>query len=501
MFQLPFLSSVWPFQETGITKTMTRGIVRRVVITTVLVFTFFIFLFISQYLRDHFLTLYWEGYVLEKAYHSTNFIEELESDPHYQVIIERLELVGMVFTDGSEAQDVWFVEGYDTSEVIDDIHLGEGMPFNYAITVLRSIFSSGEGLIGVINPDIANVKMIVPNRIVKQQIGWFYFRTVLYVAIGLAINVMILHYLLTRQLSRNISNLFSGLYGQSIVDKKEKNNQDQEIKEYVEGWQEVLKHHIDEQARLASLGAGTSRLVHDVRNLLASLVLVSDRLQMMGEEEKKLGKRMSVSINQALSLCDWAARYTSAKRQVLNVDEYLLRDIVDEVLSFVHFHDPQNLVQLENNCSPDIKVICERTLLFRVIYNLSLNAAQAMQARSKGGRLYIHALTENDQTIISIIDNGPGIPPESRGYIMSPHEGIGSPEGTGLGILIAIDLISWHRGKINLVKTDKNGTHFDVILPFDKDAITISEKFVESANHGTIAMADKKASATKNLGR
>jgi len=58
-------------------------------------------------------------------------------------------------------------------------------------------------------------------------------------------------------------------------------------------------------------------LAHDIRNLLASLQLNAERLQASeGARERKLGTSLEGSIQQAMTLVDWAAMYTSTKRKI-----------------------------------------------------------------------------------------------------------------------------------------------------------------------------------------
>ena len=90
---------------------------------------------------------------------------------------------------------------------------------------------------------------------------------------------------------------------------------------------------------------------------------------------------MQGGVEQALSLVEWAALYTSDKRENLDVRKTALQPLVDDALNFVRMHDPRQKVELENRCPPDVQVVAEPTLMFRIIYNLVLNAMQAMKSQ------------------------------------------------------------------------------------------------------------------------
>ena len=119
---------------------------------------------------------------------------------------------------------------------------------------------------------------------------------------------LILRVVLRRVVLRSLDDLFIGLYRRGLTGSPEKIKGGQQTVANVEKFHEQLQAHIEEQARLASLGAGASHLAHDIRNLLASLQLNAERLKASeGPRERKLGASLEGSIQQALMLVDWAA--------------------------------------------------------------------------------------------------------------------------------------------------------------------------------------------------
>ena len=227
--------------------------------------------------------------------------------------------------------------------------------------------------------------------------------------------------------------------------------------------------HIDEQARLASLGVGASFLAHDMRNLLASLHLNAEQLvQMPGEKEQRIGKRLSNAIEQAMSLAEWATLYTSHKRDNSNVSRQKLEPVIADALNFVRLHDPKRRVQLINECDANVEVVAETTLMFRIVYNLVLNAMQSMKAQSGHKRITIEARSDDQACTLYVSDTGPGLPNAGAGTLLMPHmSGFGRPDGTGLGLKIVVDLLSWHGGKIEVARADSHGTHFKITIPHD----------------------------------
>jgi two-component system sensor histidine kinase HydH len=96
-----------------------------------------------------------------------------------------------------------------------------------------------------------------------------------------------------------------------------------------------------------------------------------------------------------------------------------------------------------------------------VFLNLVTNAVQAMA--DTGGRISIHAESENDYLVVSVADTGPGISAEDLQKIYDPFFTRRS-EGTGLGLTIVHRIIDEHGGHIE-AESSPDGTTFTVSLP------------------------------------
>ncbi|AOS45382.1 Sensor protein ZraS [Lacunisphaera limnophila] len=99
----------------------------------------------------------------------------------------------------------------------------------------------------------------------------------------------------------------------------------------------------------------------------------------------------------------------------------------------------------------------------RVLQNLVTNAREAL-ARRQGARVVLSARREGRQCLISVADNGPGIPREIREAVFEPFVSRGKPNGTGLGLAIARSVVRAHHGEIDF-KSARTGTTFTIQLP------------------------------------
>ena len=187
---------------------------------------------------------------------------------------------------------------------------------------------------------------------------------------------------------------------------------------------------------------------------------------MPGEKEQRIGRRLSAAVEQALSLVEWAALYTSDKRDNLQVESQALRPIIADALNFARLHDPKRRIVLVNHCAEQVRVVAEEKLMFRVIYNLVLNAMQAMKNQSGKRHILIGGKSDAEKCEIFITDTGPGLPGGQAGALLLPHIGL-RPDGTGLGLKIVADLLSWHGGRIDVEHTNERGTRFKITLPHE----------------------------------
>jgi signal transduction histidine kinase len=112
----------------------------------------------------------------------------------------------------------------------------------------------------------------------------------------------------------------------------------------------------------------------------------------------------------------------------------------------------------------------------RVILNLINNAFYAAPLPPKGGwkdadykhepTVWLKTKKEGDKVLISVRDNGPGIPKEILDKIFQPFFTTKpTGEGTGLGLSLSYDIIKVHGGEIKVETTEGKGSEFIIQLP------------------------------------
>jgi signal transduction histidine kinase len=99
----------------------------------------------------------------------------------------------------------------------------------------------------------------------------------------------------------------------------------------------------------------------------------------------------------------------------------------------------------------------------RVLQNLVTNAVEALHGR-KSRRITIAVRDHREHVVLTVTDNGPGIPAKIRPVIFEPFASHGKASGTGLGLALARSVVEAHYGKISC-RTSRAGTTFTIQLP------------------------------------
>jgi two-component system NtrC family sensor kinase len=121
-------------------------------------------------------------------------------------------------------------------------------------------------------------------------------------------------------------------------------------------------------------------------------------------------------------------------------------------------------VKIVKDVEPGLRIVGLPGQIDQVLMNLVTNAAQAIGAR--GGTITISARAKVDGVEVTVVDDGPGIPPEIRARIFDPFfttKDVG--EGSGLGLSIVHGIVERHGGRIDVESEVGKGTTFRLLLP------------------------------------
>lgn len=226
--------------------------------------------------------------------------------------------------------------------------------------------------------------------------------------------------------------------------------------------QEDLRAALRHKTHLAALGAAVAKINHDLRNTLSTAVLTSEHLASIEDPEvKRVTPRLAKAIDRAVTLCSQTLDFVRDVRISLHPTVFELKDLVLELNSTVCGPSADVPSLRDVKCvGPDFAIEADREQLFRVFSNLVLNAAQAGAQTVK-----IQAVLEQDALRIDIHDDGPGIEEAQQKRLFQPFSGTARKGGTGLGLVIAREIINAHGGDLTLAHSGPQGTTFKIELP------------------------------------
>jgi signal transduction histidine kinase len=218
--------------------------------------------------------------------------------------------------------------------------------------------------------------------------------------------------------------------------------------------------------RLAQLGLAVSKINHDLRNMLANAQLISDRLVDVPDPTvQRFVPKLIASLDRAISFCNSSLQFGGATEAPPRRELMRLKPLVEEVA------DSQGLprdgvIQFFADMDDTLRIDADRDQLFRVMSNLVRNAMQAIEGAEgqTDGAIHVAAHREGRRVIVDITDNGPGVPMRARENLFKAFQGSTKKGGTGLGLVIASELVQAHGGTLMLMEAGK-GAHFRIELP------------------------------------
>lgn len=244
-----------------------------------------------------------------------------------------------------------------------------------------------------------------------------------------------------------------------------------EAEEALTRMQTDLTGLLRQKDRLAQLGGSVARISHDLRNMLTTASMLADRMEMSDDPSvKRAAPKLVGSLSRAINLCESTLAFGKAEEPPPKLAPLrlatLLEDVVEsEKLALAEGAEITFLIDMAR----DLVVRADGEQIFRVLSNLVRNARQAIEATKQPGVIEILAkptLQDAQKGVaIRIGDSGPGLPPKAREHLFEAFQGGARKGGIGLGLAIAAELVRGHGGKLELIRSDQDGTEFRIWLP------------------------------------
>jgi len=210
------------------------------------------------------------------------------------------------------------------------------------------------------------------------------------------------------------------------------------------------------------------RLAHEIRNPLSSLdihlqLLEEDLGQWPPQIKSQAAARLEIihgELRRLESTVDQFMRLAGPSE--LNLASVDLAKIVRHVCDLLQPEAATRHIEITAELSPDLPpLMADGGQLIQAVLNLVINALQAIEQK---GRITIAVRRDGDWCLIEVRDSGPGVPPDRLTTIFEPYFTT-KPQGKGIGLWIAQQIVTAHRGAIQAANLPGGGAVLTVRLP------------------------------------
>lgn len=214
-------------------------------------------------------------------------------------------------------------------------------------------------------------------------------------------------------------------------------------------------------------------LSHEIMNSIAPITSLSDTLLTLYEDENVADNDIRMNAVNGLHVISETSkglvafvesyrkftRIPTPEKELFNVSEFIQRIVI-----LCSAEDNFNSVKIDMTQVPeDLKLYADSNLLGQVMINIVKNAIQALSGRP-GALIEVAAYkTDDDRTVFTIKDNGPGIPEELMKQIFVPFFTT-KEQGSGIGLSIARQIMRAHGGSIRVHSVPDKETRFTIEL-------------------------------------
>ncbi|MBW2655762.1 MAG: ATP-binding protein [Deltaproteobacteria bacterium] len=246
---------------------------------------------------------------------------------------------------------------------------------------------------------------------------------------------------------------------------------------------ESMNKQVIESGKLATIGELAAGIAHEINNPVAIMVEEAGWIEDLLEEEELKECENLDEFTRALKQINTQGKrckeithklLSFARKTDSTLNDVQVNDAIKEIVTLTAQMARYNNIIIKTNLNEGIPYIrISPSELQQVILNLINNAIDAME--KSGGTITIEtkvSTIEKNHLVISIEDNGPGIPKDNLNRIFDPFfttKAVG--KGTGLGLSICYGIIQKMGGKIDVYSQVGVGTKFRIWIPFQDEII------------------------------
>jgi signal transduction histidine kinase len=378
--------------------------------------------------------------------------------------------------------------------IADDFDMRHVYTFDAIVDAFSMMFENKSGVMRVVGPapmggDYLEIILDEPplRKAMLRYSADLLLVSLLISGITAALVYLALHYLFVRPMRRVTANMMAFRAepenADRIITPSGRADEIGTAERELAAMQSELASMLQQKSRLAALGLAVSKINHDLRNLLGSAQLISDRLLSLPDPNvQRFAPKLVRALERAIAFSQSTLSYGRVQEPPPDRKPIPLEALVEEVHETLGLA-PDGPIRWISAVERGLVVEADHDQLFRILLNLSRNALQALESRAARdpGRdqIRITGRREGAVVVIEVSDTGPGFSKRAQAHLFEAFQGSTRLGGTGLGLAIAAELVRAHGGDIRLVEGTIGATL----------RLTIPDRAVElSAHRGARAL-------------
>jgi len=203
-------------------------------------------------------------------------------------------------------------------------------------------------------------------------------------------------------------------------------------------------------------------LTHEIMNTVSPIASLSDALAKSVDEQGRSAMDLKAGLETISESSDNLIRFVETYRELSGVSRPIrkavnVQEMTDSVVNLNHEMLTASGVTCTCSTQPNLVIYADESQISRILINLMKNALQA-------GAKHLNITAEtakDDVVIIRVTNDGAPIPPAAREQIFVPFYTT-KPDGSGIGLALARQIMRQHDGSIDLIQSDSNQTIFEL---------------------------------------
>ena len=227
----------------------------------------------------------------------------------------------------------------------------------------------------------------------------------------------------------------------------------------------------EEMRRREDLWQLTARFVHDIRGPLSVIKEVGTHIENSSTKEDKALFGHAVESAEGI-ISGLLSKYRNSLEEDKNTPTKIVNTL-NSCIAMAKISNPSVNISMSQKIPLDLSINMPRLALERVINNIIKNSCDAIS--SKSGRLEVKCSQKDQMIVVTISDDGKGIPQEVLKKAFKEKISFGKENGNGLGLFISKELIEASHGKIAIESQENVGTKVTLCFPLAQTSAPVQK--------------------------